>query len=315
MTDIKLIFTMSENWTLVEPRDVAGQVQLAVEAEKAGFDGAMVSDHIVLGKGADEVGLPLNIRDYAQPGNQNPATPWPSNVVLMSAVAAVTDHIRIISGAMIAPLRHPLILAKDLATLDLLSKGRLVVLPSVSWHKSEYDALGVPFHKRGKVLNEQLEILKLVWSGSPASFEGDFFNFDTVWVEPGPYRPGGPPLWFGGDSANKNLLHRLSTYGSGHMGNGATSREDFDRIVQHLNENGRSIEEIELVGGFGAKFEDAESTVKVDDVLWQLLPQLKRGIRTFNIKPSQYTDDISEMPSIFSEFVEKAGNIAADFKV
>src|SRR5690349_22293961 len=102
----------------------------------------MISEHIVLGPSAGANGVMANPREYALPGNQDPATPWPSSLPLLSAIAAVTSRIRLVAGAVLAPLRHPLILAKELATVDLLSEGRLVVLPSVSWSRDEYTALG-----------------------------------------------------------------------------------------------------------------------------------------------------------------------------
>src|SRR5215472_2148883 len=140
------------------PPDVGDLVTFAVEAERAGIDGVMVSEHVVLGSSAAAAGLPANPRDYALPGNQDPAIPWPSPLVVLSAVAAVTSRIRLVAGALISPLRHPLASAKDLATLDRLSGGRLVVQPTVSWHQDEYAALGVPFGQRGDILDEQLEI-------------------------------------------------------------------------------------------------------------------------------------------------------------
>ena len=73
--------------------------------------------------------------------------PMDLRIVLMSAIAQATSTMRVVSGAIIAPLRHPLLLAKELGTLDLLSRGRLVVLPTVSWHADEYEALGIPFTK------------------------------------------------------------------------------------------------------------------------------------------------------------------------
>ena len=148
MTPPKLILILSENWTLTSSRDLRSIVRFAVEAEDAGFDAVMVSEHVVLGPDADDEGLPSNPRDYALPGNQDPATPWPSSLVLLSAVAAATSRLRLVAGAIIPPLRHPLLVAKDLATLDLLSQGRLVVQPTVSCHRPEYDALGVPFGSR-----------------------------------------------------------------------------------------------------------------------------------------------------------------------
>src|SRR5215475_2120418 len=184
------------------PPDVGDLVAFAIEAEQAGIDGVMVSEHIVLGPSANAAGLPANPRDYALPGNQDPATPWPSPVVLLSAIAAATDHLRLVAGSIISPLRHPLAIAKDLATLDRLSRGRLVVLPTVSWHAEEFAALGVPFGQRGAILDEQLEIWARAWSGSPFSFTGRHYQFGEVWLEPQPLTRGGPPLWFGGSSVH-----------------------------------------------------------------------------------------------------------------
>ena len=195
----KLLMVLSENWTLTTSRDMRALVRIAVGAEQAGIDGVMLSEHIVLGPSAGASGVMENPREYAHPGNQPPDMPWPSSLVLLSAIAAVTERLRLVAGAIIAPLRHPLLLAKELGTLDLLSEGRLVVLPTVSWHVDEYDALGVPFHERGAILDEQLEVLARCWAGGPVSFDGRHFSFDDVWVEPRPYRPDGPVLWFGGE--------------------------------------------------------------------------------------------------------------------
>jgi len=172
VTPPRLLLILTENWTMRPPPDVGDLVAFAVEAEQAGIDGVMVSEHIVLGPSANAAGLPANPRDYALPGNQDPASPWPSPVVLLSAIAAATRRLRLVAGAIISPLRHPLAMAKDLATLDRLSRGRLIVLPTVSWHRDEYDALGVPFGRRGDILDEQLEIWSRAWAGSPVAVDG-----------------------------------------------------------------------------------------------------------------------------------------------
>ena len=212
---VRIVLILTENWTMRPAPDVADLVQFAVEAERAGLDAVMVSEHVVLGPSADAAGLPANPRDYALPGNQDPATWWPSPLVLLSAVAAATTRIRLVAGALISPLRHPLASAKDLATLDRLSGGRLVVQPTVSWHREEYDALGVPFGQRGEILDEQLEIWAKAWGGSPSEHDGKHYSFGPIWVEPPPARTGGPELWFGGSSLHPRLIARLVRYGSG----------------------------------------------------------------------------------------------------
>src|SRR5215217_8254056 len=186
---------------------------MAVEAEEAGVDAIMLSEHVVLGVGADAHGVMANPRDYAAPGNQDPAMPWPSSIVLLSAIAQATTTLRLVAGAIIAPLRHPLLLAKELATLDLLAEGRLVVQPTVSWAEEEYAALGVPFRHRGAILDEQLAAMEVAWRDAPASFEGRWFSFRDVWCEPRPFRPEGPRMWFGGQSMHDALLRRIVRYG------------------------------------------------------------------------------------------------------
>ena len=144
MTTPRLVMVLSENWTITDPRDMRALVRMSVEAEQAGIDAVQVSEHIVLGPSAGAMGVMQNPRDYAYPGNQEPDMAWPNSIVLLSGIAAATATLRLVAGAIIAPLRHPLLLAKELGTLDLLSEGRLVVIPTVSWHEDEYAALGVP---------------------------------------------------------------------------------------------------------------------------------------------------------------------------
>src|SRR5215472_19275299 len=173
----RMCLILSENWTMTCGRDLPRLVRWAREAEDAGFDAVMISEHIVLGPAANANGLMANPRGYAMPGNQDPATPWPSSLLLLSAIASATSRLRLVAGAVLAPLRHPLLLARELGTLDLLSRGRLVVQPTVSWSRDEYAALGVPFARRGRILDEQLEILRLLWRDTPASFSGEHYSF------------------------------------------------------------------------------------------------------------------------------------------
>jgi len=194
----RMCLILSENWTMTSGRDLPSLVRWAREAEDAGFDSVMISEHIVLGPAAGANGIMPNPREYALPGNQDPATPWPSSLVLLSAIAAVTERVRLVAGAVIAPLRHPLLIARELGSLDLLSGGRLVVLPTVSWLEEEYAALGVPFRSRGDLLDEHLEAWAMLWRDTPASYSGAHYSFRDVYFEPKAFRPEGPALWLGG---------------------------------------------------------------------------------------------------------------------
>jgi probable F420-dependent oxidoreductase len=309
MAPPRLVLILSENWTSFEPHDLPGLVALAVEAEAAGFDAVMVSEHVVLGRGADEAGLPVNPRDYALPGNQDPRMPWPSSLLLLAAVAAATTRIRLVAGAVIPPLRHPLMLAKELATLDLLSEGRLVVQPTVSWHRSEYEALGVPFAERGALLDEHLAVWRLVWSDSPASHEGRHYRFADAFLEPKPVRPDGPPLWFGGTALHGRLVDRLVRYGSGFNPLGRPAQDTLVRLRDALVASGRDPDELELVGGTRGTFQSPTGVADLERALASVPEQVAEGFRTICIKPSQFTDDSAAMPRLCREIVDRVAEL------
>jgi probable F420-dependent oxidoreductase len=306
----RLLLILTENHTMRPAPGPAGLVRFAVEAERAGIDGVMVSEHVVLGPSANAAGRPANPRDYALPGNQDPATPWPSPVVLLSAIAAVTSRLRLVAGAIISPLRHPLALAKDLATLDRLSGGRLIVLPTVSWHRDEYEALGVPFGQRGGILDEQLAIWSRAWAGSPVAFEGRHYRFGEVWLEPQPARPGGPALWFGGSSVHPRLVRRLVRYGSGFNPLGQPDDAGLARIAAAMTAAGRSPAELEYVGGTRGTFTGPDEVADLDEALAQIPAQLARGFTTICVKPSQFTDDAAGIGGFCQELVAKTAALS-----
>jgi probable F420-dependent oxidoreductase len=309
MPDARLLMILTENHTLVAPDDLRGLVDLAVVAEENGFDAVMLSEHLALGPSANALGEPDNPRDYAAPGNQDPNMSWPSNIVMASAVAAATNRVRIVLGAIIAPLRHPVAMAKELATLDRLSQGRLVVQPTVSWHKDEYDALGVPFGQRGRILDEQLVALMALWGPSPATHRGEFFSFENVYSEPKPFRNGRPTMWFGGQTMHEPLLRRLVAYGDGFHPFGTPTERDLAKLAAGLTEAGRSLDDLERIGGTRAHFSGAHDVADLAESMATFDEQLASGYTTFCMKPSQHTDDVSEVPELCREMVRHVADL------
>lgn len=293
-----MLMILTENHTMLGPRDMRGLVRLAQIAEETGFDAVMVSEQTMLGADAAARGLMANPRMYAAIGNQDPRTPWPSSVATLAAVAMATDRVRIVAGAIIPPLRHPLLLAKDLATIDLLAQGRLVVQPTVSWQRAEYEAHGVPFHRRGAILDEHLAAMSALWAGSPAAFEGEFFWFHDVYSEPKAWRPAGPQMWFGGEHMHAALVRRMARYGTGFHPFGTPTEEDLAMLATGMADAGRDIAELELVGGTRASFDGPDCVADVEESMATVEQQLARGYTTFCMKPSQYTDDPGEVREI-----------------
>jgi probable F420-dependent oxidoreductase len=307
----RIVLVLSENWTMTPARDLRALVRIAQEAEDAGVDGVMLSEHIVMGPSAGSAGRMQNPRDYAAPGNQDPATPWPDSIVVMSAIAAATTRLRLIGAAIIAPLRHPLLLAHQLAALDLLSEGRLVVQPTASWHRDEYEALGVPFEKRGELLDEHLAAWRETWTCSPAGFAGDHYRFSDVYLEPKPFRLEGPRLWFGGTTVAPWIVRRLVEHGHGFHPFGQPTDEEMEPLRGAMAAAGRDMSELELVGGIRPRFPDAHSPGDLAEAAQSIPAQVERGYTAICFKPSQYTDDVSEVGRLCRELVARAEALTA----
>jgi len=301
-----MLMILSENWTLTDGRSLGDLVTWARIAEDTGFDSVMISEHVVLGPDASDKGVMGNPRDYAMPGNQDPLMPWPNSLMLFSAMASVTSRVRLVAAAILAPLRHPLMLARELGTLDLLAEGRLVVQPSVSWSKDEYAALGVPFRERGKILDEQLEVMDLVLKQSPASHHGRYFDFEDIYLEPKAFRPDGPRMWFGGQKAHGAVVERLVRYGHGFHPLGRPSAEDLRVIRDAMTTAGRDIADLEMVGGVNVRFPDEHSCADIDESMDSIPAQLEQGFTTFCVKPSMFIDDASQMEGFCKRVVKRA---------
>ena len=308
----QLFLLLSEVWTMTDSRDLRRLVGYAVAAEKAGFDGVMLGEHLVMGPNGARDGKPKNPRDWIKAWNQDPRYSHPSSLLVLSAMATATTRLRLLAAAVLAPLRHPLLLAKELATLDLLAEGRLTVLPAVSWQEEEYRALGVNFAKRGEILDETLEIWRKLWQqGSPVSHQGRHFQFGDSYVEPQPYRKGGPALWFGGRAFAPWAVRRAAQYGSGFFSIVAPAEGDVQRLHAAMREAGRDPAELEMAAFiFGPGFKGTDDLLDLDAALAAVPGLMQRGFSTFVIKPSQYINDGGQLGEFCASVKQKVAALA-----
>jgi probable F420-dependent oxidoreductase len=168
----------------------------------------MIADHVV---------FPVTI-DSKYPYTVTGAFPGGGDALeqlaLMAFVAGKTRSLRLVSSVMILPHRNPVVTAKMLATIDVLSRGRVTVGVGVGWMREEFRALGAPdFDRRGAVSDEYLRIFKTLWTQNPASFQGDFYRFHAIRCLPQPVQKPHPPIWVGGHS--KAALRRAARFGDG----------------------------------------------------------------------------------------------------
>jgi probable F420-dependent oxidoreductase len=298
---------LSELFTLAKPEDEDMHVRFAREAEDAGFDGVLAGEHVVLGGGAAAEGMVTNPRDAVRPHMQAPTTPWPNPLIKLAAISSVTSHVRLVACAVLAPLYPPLLLAKLLATLDLYSRGRLTVLPTVSWSQEEYEAMGIPWTQRGRRLDEHLAIWQRVWSESPASFEGRHYQFEDVYMEPKPYRKGGPKIWFGGDSMHDAVVRRVVKYGAGYTpGAFMPAADDWNKLADAMQQGGRDIAELEIMFPLLPEFDSDDKPADLAANIDRLVaPALEQGFNVVGIKPSCFIDDPEEMGQFCREVVHR----------
>ena len=181
---------------------------LVARAEALGFSSVVIADHIV---------FPVTIKSK-YPYTVSGAFPGQGDALeqlsLMAFVAGKSRALRLISSVMILPYRNPVVTAKMLATIDVLSRGRVTVGVGVGWLREEFEALGAPdFDRRGAVSDEYLRIFKALWTQDPASHRGEFYRFDSVRCLPHPVQKPHPPIWVGGHS--KAALRRVARLGDG----------------------------------------------------------------------------------------------------
>ncbi len=239
-------------------------VAMAQAAEAAGFESLWTVEHVVVP--ADyESPYPYNATGK-MPGDDD--SPIPDPLIWLTYIAAATHTINLATGILILPQRNPVVLAKELATLDFMSNGRMLLGTGVGWMKEEFDAIGVSFGDRGKRNDEHVEAMRALWSTDKASYHGTFVNFDNCILRPQPVT-GTIPIHIGGstDIAAK----RAGRLGDGFFPAGG-SHEELARLITIMRESaiehGRNPDNIEITtGGNGAIGPNAQDEISALEAL------------------------------------------------
>ena len=185
--------------------DLRSFVEVARIADEAGVDQVVLPDHVVMGARTDR--YPYGTFPY------DADAPWIEPLTTLAAMASATTRVRLGTGILIAPLRPAVLLAKTIATLDVLSGGRVDLGVGVGWQREEYEALGVPFAGRWQRLDDTLGACRALWQDAPASFSSPTVAFDDIWCAPRPVQAR-VPVWFGA-KASEALAGRIAALGDG----------------------------------------------------------------------------------------------------
>jgi len=228
-----------------EPETAVGLAQLA---EELGFESLWTVEHVVVPTGYES---PYPYSPTGKmPGGEG--VPIPDPLIWLAYVAAATTRIRLATGILILPQRNPLILAKELATLDRLSGGRVELGVGVGWLEEEFDAIGVPFARRGARTDEYIDVLRRLWREPETEYAGEFTNFAPLKSYPKPATADGPRIHVGGHTA-------VAARRAGRLGDGFfPGRGEHDGLLPLLEEMrvaakdaGRDPDAIEVSSGGG----------------------------------------------------------------
>jgi probable F420-dependent oxidoreductase len=228
----------------------AGATAVAEAAEAGGFDTIWTVEHVVVPSGYESP-YPYDASGKMAGGAEEFDLPDP--LVWLTWAAAKTTRIRLATGILILPQRNPVVTAKELATLDHLSGGRLSVGVGAGWLAEEFDALGVPFDDRGRRLDEYVAVMRALWSGDKTSFDGEYLQFTDCISRPRPAQDT-IPIVVGGDSAP--AARRAGRIGDGYFPGGRAIEDITARIElarRTAEEHGRDPDELQLIAGAMAR--------------------------------------------------------------
>lgn len=219
--------------------DPAKAVELVQAAEEAGFESAWTVEHTVVPAGY------ASQYPYSTTGRMGPRDdmPIPDPLIWMSYIAAATSRIKLATGILILPQHNPVITAKQVATLDAMSGGRVLLGIGVGWLQEEFDTIGAPFGERGARTDEYVAVMRALWGMESPTFHGEFFDFENAYCLPQP-PDGSVPIIVGGHS--KAAARRAGRLGDGFFPARET-REDLIELARSTAaEHGRDPADLEI---------------------------------------------------------------------
>jgi probable F420-dependent oxidoreductase len=248
---------MARSGIIIFPTDETIQpVELAKAVEERNLDSLFLPEHTHMPLGSSSPFMPDGVVPEFYKRTHDP-------FVALAACAAVTERITLATGICLVIQRDPITLAKEIASLDRISNGRVLLGIGAGWNAPEVENHGVRFDQRWRVLREKIMAMKTIWSEDEPEFHGEFVNFDPMWSYPKPVQDGGPPIWIGANS--KWVPDRVADYADGWMPiNGRDGGGNVTLLRQACEKRGRDFSEITL-GLFMAPNDEAELNARISE--------------------------------------------------
>jgi alkanesulfonate monooxygenase len=311
----KIIGIAMQNFTAApEMPDAGALIEYGVRMEQLGYESVWVWDHILLGV--------------------DPYFPILDSLSVLTAIAARTERIRLGTGILVLPARNPVVLAKQLASIDQISNGRLILGMASGWYKREFDAIGVPFNKRGDIMDQNLEILTRLWQEDSVTGSYPPYELAEAVMSPKPVQTPRPPILIGGYV--DRVLKRAGVVGDGWLTYYYTAEgfaKSWAKVRRFAEEAGkdpdtlRSINQLPIcIGASRAEVEapmvdwlttewdfagwsdsttDSAVLGTVDDCVEQLQAHLDAGVQQITLVP--YRFDMAQIEQIAEEIIPRIG--------
>ena len=246
---MKYGITLPSRGDLARPDNI---IPIARKADELGFSVMMFPDHVVMPNEIDST-YPYTQSGIFPATDNNEAT---EQLTMLAFLAGQTESIRLVTSVMIVPHRPPILTAKILSTIDVLSRGRVTVGVGVGWLQKEFEALQTPpFEERGAVTDEYIRIFKELWTSESPRFEGKYCSFSDLAFLPKPVQQPHPPIWVGGES--RRALRRAAELGDGWQPIGTNSQfplaapeqvaTAIKRLDRYVEQAGRPRGSVEVV--------------------------------------------------------------------
>lgn len=294
-------------WSAGAPTDGWASLRTtALAADAAGVDRLVMSDHVVMGERLDAYGDP---KRGGQAGGRQPTGPdghWLDPLAVIAHVSAITERVRFGTNILLAALRRPAVLAGQCATIDVLSGGRLDLGVGVGWQQEEYEAAGLAYAERGRLLDHTLEVCQELWTEDVASYDTPELRFEGIHQQPKPVQRGGVPIWVSG-TVNPRAMRRLARFGSGWIPWGADAADLADAIPRMraaVAEHGRDPAAIGVVGSLKVVTDD-DGVIDVATTVAPVAAAVASGVTAFHTSaalPGDVDDAVAVLEPLVTAF-------------
>ncbi|WP_236787770.1 TIGR03619 family F420-dependent LLM class oxidoreductase [Amycolatopsis sp. GM8] len=268
------------------------------ELERIGFDDVMDGEHILYAAEMDHPGGSGNFHH----GRVEQQSDRSDTLVMFAAIAARTTRIKMFSGILLAAAHSFAVLARQAATLDVISGGRFVLGVGGGWNAAEFEQMGIPPRERAARTEETIRACQELWSPGLSSFQGRWTEFKDVICEPAPTTPGGVPVWWGGNARSKPTARRVATLGEGWL---AREAADYDEVAESAEairaaceKYGRDPASVGIRVSLTATA-DWDSATSADDLIERAIERARRltgvGVTHFTVPLSYYGIDLTDL--------------------